>query len=188
MGLLIMITDLLLLLVLVVLAITGFFQGAIKLLLALLTLYASILLASLYFKFVALYLVRYAFSPVLADISSFCLVLLACFLILLAAGLYTFRYIRLPSRFELLDRIVGMVFGILLGIVASSLIAMLLRYAFIDHDLASQMSLPLVRTFQASTRSARLLPVLLMHVMPQVYTLVAPLLPDAAVPLFSPQA
>ncbi len=179
-----MIIDLLLLLVLIVISITGFFQGAIKLVLATLTLYASILLASLYFKFLALYLARYAFGPVLADALSFFLVLLGCFLLLLAAALYTFRYARLPDRFELLDRMVGTVFGILLGIVASSLIAMVLRYAFIDHDLASQTSLPLVRTLQQSTRSSRLLPVLLTHILPQVYTLVAPFLPDAAVPLF----
>jgi uncharacterized membrane protein required for colicin V production len=181
-----MIIDLLLLLALVAISVTGFFQGAIKLVLATLTLYASMLLASLYFKFLALYFARHAISPVLADTLSFLLILAVCFLLLLAAALYTFRYIRLPGRFELLDRMGGIAVGIFLGVVVCSIVAMLLHYVFIDHDLASQMSLSLVRMLQQSTRSSRLLPVLLMHILPQLYTFVAPLLPNTALPLFTP--
>ncbi len=180
-----MIIDLLLLLALVAISIIGFFQGAIKLVLAAVTLYASMLLASLYFKFLALYFARHAISPVLADTLSFLLILVVCFLLLLAATLYTFRYIRLPSRFELLDQVAGIALGIFLGIIVSSIVAMLLRYTFVNYDLAAQTSLPLVYTLQQSTRSSQLLPVLLTHVLPHLYTLVAPLLPDTALPLFT---
>ncbi len=181
-----MIVDLLLLLVLIAISIIGFFQGTIKLVLATLTLYASILLASLYFKFVSLYFVRSAVNPVLADTLSFFLILFSCFVLLLIAALYTFRYIRLPSRFELLDQLIGIAFGIFLGIIVSSIVAMLLHYTFVGHNLVAQTGLPLVYTLQQSTRSSRLLPVLLTHILPYLYTLVAPLLPDTALPLFTP--
>jgi uncharacterized membrane protein required for colicin V production len=179
-----MFVDILLVLVVAAIAVAGFFYGTIKLILAIIALYASMLLASLYFKFLAVSLVRRATSPVIADTFSFFLILIICFVVLFAVALYTFRYIRLPGRLEILDRVFGIALGLFLGIIASAIVAMLLRYTFIDHELVGQSGLPLMGTFQQSTRQSQFLPVLQQEVLPRVYVVVSPWMPDTAQPLF----
>lgn len=179
-----MFVDVLLLLLFVIITGIGFFQGTIKLVISLITFYASIILASLYFKFLSLYFTHRGTSPVIADAVSFFLILALCFIILLAVALYTFRYVRMPGRLEYVDRIVGVVLGVVLGAVLTSIVAMVLQYMFITHSAGS--GYPITRALQSSTRSSTLLQLLIFNILPRLFTLVAPFLPDAATPFFNP--
>lgn len=180
-----MVVDLLLVGIIIAIAATGFFQGTIKIALALLTFYASVVLAGLYYNFVSIALIQRGANPVLAQAVSFCVILLVLFALLLAAALYTFRYIRLPAQLDLLNRLLGTGVGMVLGFIASSILALALRYAFVTHTLAGDGSIALMRWLQGSVRSANMIPLLMTQIFPQIYSLVSPFLPDAARVIFA---
>jgi membrane protein required for colicin V production len=180
-----MFVDLLLLFGFIVITAVGFFQGTIKLVIALVTFYASVILSSLYFKFAALYMVRRGTSPVVADAICFFLILAICFILLLAAALYTFRYVRFPGRLEFVDRILGLMLGVILGVVCMSIVGMVLQFLFISHRVGDPY--PITRSLQTSTQTSVLLRVLIDRILPQVFALVAPFLPEAALPFFRPR-
>jgi membrane protein required for colicin V production len=183
-----MVVDLLLLGTIIAVAAAGFFQGTIKLLLALLMFYASLILAGLYYNFVALALIQRRVDVVLAQTASFVFILFLGFMLLLAAAVYTFRYVRLPTRIDVLDRLLGTGVGMVLGFVLSSILALLLRYAFISHSLTGSGGFVVASALQGSARNSSLIPLLLNQIFPQVYALVSPFLPEAALVLFSPGA
>jgi membrane protein required for colicin V production len=143
-------------------------------------------LASLYFRFLAVFFTRRGTTSQIAESISFFVILLLCFVVLFAAGVYTFRYARMPGRLDYLDRIVGTLLGLLLAALVSVVLAMVLNYAFVRNDPAASASMPLTRGFQASVRSSALSPLLLEFVLPRLYRSVAPFLPDAAQPFFRP--
>jgi uncharacterized membrane protein required for colicin V production len=178
-----MFVDLLLLVGFIIITAVGFFQGTIKLVIALVTFYASVILASLYFKFVAVYIARQGTSPIIADAVSFFLILAVCFILLLAAALYTFRYVRFPGRLEFVDRIIGVLLGVLLGVVCMSVVGMVLRFLFISHSVGNPY--PITRTLQTSTRTSTLLPLLMDNILPQVFRVIGPFIPEAAIPFFN---
>ncbi|HEX6290984.1 MAG TPA: CvpA family protein [Herpetosiphonaceae bacterium] len=180
-----MFVDLLLLFGFIVITAVGFFQGTIKIVLALVTFYASVILASLYFKFASLYMVRRGTSAVVADAISFFLILVICFILLLAAALYTFRYVRFPGRLEFVDRIIGVMLGVILGVVFMSIVGMVLQFLFISNSIGDPY--PITRSLQNSTRTSTLLPLLINNILPQVFSLVAPFLPESALPFFRPR-
>lgn len=159
----------------------GFFQGTIKLVIALLTFYVSVVLASLYFKFLATF---FNTGPVVAEAISFFIILAISFALLLAMALYTFRYVRFPGRLEYLDRIIGVGFGVILGVIVASIVAMVLHYMFISHSAGNEY--PITRALQNSTRSSTLLRLLIYNILPRMFALVSPFLPDAAIPFFNP--
>lgn len=180
-----MFVDLLLLAFFLVITGLGFFQGTIRLVIALVTFYASVILASLYFKFLSLFFTRRGTSAIVADAVSFFILLAICFIVLLAAALYTFRYLRLPGKLEYLDRILGVVFGVVLGVIFTSIVAMVLQYAFITHNAGDPY--PISRALQNSTRVSTFRPLLIFNILPRLFTTVAPFLPDAAIPFFQPR-
>lgn len=179
-----MFVDFLLLIFFLIVVATGFFQGTIKLLIASVTFYASIILASLYFKFVSLAFTRRGTSPIIADSLSFFLILTIAFVFLLTMALYTFRYIRMPGRLEYVDRMLGVVLGVVLGVILASILAMVLHYAFVTHSAGN--GYPITRWLQGSTRNSTLRQALIFNILPQLYASVAPFLPDAALPFFRP--
>ncbi len=180
-----MMIDLLLLGAIISVAAVGFFQGTVKLFSALAVFYASLILASLYYNWVSIALIRRGVDPVLAQISSFSMVVIITFALLLAATLYTLRYVRVPARLEIPDRLLGTGVGMVLGFVVSSMAALVLRYAFVTHSLAGSGTLALLRGVQSSVRSSALAPLLWEEVVPQLYVLLAPFLPDTARALFT---
>ena len=161
---------------------TGFFQGTVKLLIALVTFYVSVVLASLYFKFLATYFKNT--SAIVAESVSFFLILALCFAILLAMALYTFRYVRFPGRLEYVDRILGVVLGVVFGALVACVVAMILQYAFISHSAGNEY--PITRALQRSTRGSQLVQILIYNILPRLFTAVSPFLPDAALPFFNP--
>lgn len=178
--------DVLLMILLIAVIATGFFQGAIRTVIALVTFYASIVLASLYFRFLAIFFVRRGTNERIAESISFFIILLLCFVILFVASAYTFRYIRLPGRLDFLDRVVGTLLGVVLAAMVGVIVAVILSYAFVRYDAAATASFPLTAAFQRSVRSSTLRPLLLNKGLPRLYTAVAPFLPEAAQPFFSP--
>src|SRR5215216_7146193 len=87
--------DLLFILLLLAGLALGFFQGTIKLLIAIVAFYIGIILASLYFPIVGnFFRVRFHASLEVGQIMAFGLILLLSFLLLTVAGLYTFRYAK----------------------------------------------------------------------------------------------
>jgi membrane protein required for colicin V production len=179
-----MFVNLLLLALFIIIAGVGFFQGTVKLVIALFTFYVSVVLASLYFKFMALWFTRRGTSAIIADALSFFLILFICFVILLGMALYTFRYVRFPGRLEFVDRILGVVVGVVLGVLAASIIAMVLQYAFITHNAGNEY--PITRALQRSTQTSTLLQLLIYNILPRLFAIVSPFLPDAAIPFFNP--
>lgn len=161
----------------------GFFQGTVKLVIAIVSFYMSVVLASLYFKLMATYFKNT--SPVVAEAVSFFIILTLCFIMLLAMSLYTFRYVRFPGRLEYLDRILGVAFGVVLGVISASIIAMVLQYMFISHHAGNEY--PITRALQRSTQSSVLLQLLIHNILPKLLTLLSPFMPEAAIPFFNPR-
>jgi uncharacterized membrane protein required for colicin V production len=179
--------DLLLLVLLIAITAAGFFRGTIRLIIALVTFYASIVLSSLYFSFLALFFTRRGTSSAIANAISFFVILLLCFIILFSAGVYTFRYIRIPGRLDYLDRVLGTGLGLLLAAMVTGIVAMIFHYTFVNNDPSASANLPLTAAFQRSVRRSTVIPLLLDHVLPRLYVTVGPLLPDAAQPFFQPR-
>ncbi len=178
--------DLLLLALLIAITAVGFFKGTIRLIIAIVTFYASIVLSSLYFRFLTVFFTRRGTSPAVADAISFFIILLICFVILFMAGAYTFRYMRFPAQLDVLDRMLGALFGLVLAAMVAVIVAIVLHYIFIRHNVADTLTFPLARSFQGSVQKSTLMPLLIDHVLPRLYLALGPLLPDAAQPFFQP--
>jgi uncharacterized membrane protein required for colicin V production len=176
--------DLLLLVLLIAITATGFFQGTIRIIIALVTFYASIVLASLYFSSLAVFFINRGTNEEIAFSISFFIILLICFFILFAAGVYTFRYVRLPGQLDYLDRIIGTLLGLLLAGMVGVIVATVLDYAFVSFNPAATASFPITAAFQRSVRSSVLVPALLESVLPRLHAAVAPFLPEAALRTF----
>ncbi len=178
--------DILLIIVFLVTIGLGFFKGTIKLMISLVMFYASVVLAGLYFQFLAVLFTRRGTASQVANGISFFLILFVCFAILLVAGLYTFRYLRMPGRLDYLDRILGTAVGLALGVLVIGIISMVLNYIFVQFNPAQTASFPLTGLFQSSVRNSTIRKLMIRNVLPPVYRSVSPFLPDAAVSFFNP--
>jgi len=161
----------------------GFFQGTIRLLIAIIAFYVGIILASLYFTTVGLFFQR-RFSSTLfvGQIMAFGLILLVAFLLLTVAGFYTFRYAKMPASLDFLDRIIGTLLGLLLGVLFLGMFAIVLKDLFVYQDVAGSITFPIMRAFQSSVRTSLLAPIFSDRILPLIYTTVQPALPrDASI-------
>lgn len=156
----------------------GFFQGTIKLLVAIVAFYVGIILASLYFQSVGLFFQRsFRSSPSVGQITAFAVILLVAFLVLTIAGLYTFRYARVPPSLDFIDRIIGTLLGLFLGALVIGMFAILLRNLFVFQDTAGSLDYPIARFFQSNVRTSILLPFFADYVLPVLYNTLRPVLP-----------
>ncbi len=178
--------DLLLAVLFIAIVAIGFFQGTIRTTIALMTFYASTVLASLYFRFLAVFFTRRGTTAAVAESISFFVILLLCFVILFAASIYTFRYVYFSGRFDFFDRVFGTLLGLVLAAMVGVIIVMVLSYAFVRNDAAATATFPLTTSFQRSVRGSTLRPYLLEYVLPRLYRSMAPLVPEAAQPFFQP--
>src|SRR5262249_16147956 len=79
----------------------AFSTGPIPLLFAIVPVSVGIILASLYFTTVGLFLQRRFNSTLyVGQITAFALILLVAFLLLAIAGFYTFRYAKMPASLD----------------------------------------------------------------------------------------
>ena len=166
----------------------GFFQGTIKLLVTIIAFYVSIVLASLYFRAVGnFFRVRFESSQEVGQITAFATVLLLSFLLLTLAGLYTFRYLKVPPSLDFFDKIIGTLLGLLLGALFMGLLAILLKDLFVYRSPATEAGLPIVISFQAGVRSSALVSFFGERLFPLLYTTIRPILPAEADYIFRVQ-
>jgi membrane protein required for colicin V production len=180
--------DLLFLLILLGGLALGFFQGTIKLLVTIIAFYVSIVLASLYFQAVGnFFRVRFNSSQEVGQVTAFATVLLISFLLLTIAGLYTFRYLRVPPSLDFFDKIIGTLLGLLLGALFMGLLAILLKDLFVFRSPASEASLPIIISFQGGVRSSTLVSFFGDRLFPLLYRTIQPILPAEASFIFRVQ-
>ena len=162
----------------------GFFQGTIRLLIAIVAFYVGIVLASLYFTTVGLvFQQRFHSSLRVGQITAFAIILLVAFLLLAIAGLYTFRYAKMPASLDFIDRIVGTVFGLLLGGFFLGMLAVILRLLFYP-EIGDPASLPIVGAFQRSVRGSFLIGFFSNRILPLIFVTLQPILPRNATEIF----
>jgi membrane protein required for colicin V production len=178
-------TDLLFILLLMGCLALGFFQGTIRLTIAILAFYVSILLASLYFRFLGTFFrQRLGSTQEVGEITAFAVILLLGFLLLTSAGLYTFRYAKMPASFDFIDRIIGTLLGLLLGGLLLGIFAEVLTLLFISRSPAAGVTFPLVRWMQDSIRQSFLVSFFSSNVLPLIYQMLRPILPPDANVIF----
>jgi membrane protein required for colicin V production len=178
-------TDgLFLLLVLAFLAL-GFFQGTIKLLVAILSFYISLILAGFYFQILGRFFQqRLGTTFDVAQIVAFTIILLIAFLALTIAGLYTFRYAKIPPMLDFIDRVLGTLLGLVMGGLVIGMLAKILILLLIDRDPASALTYPIMQSIQNGVRTSTLIPFFNYNVLPLILSLVKPLLPQSASIIF----
>ncbi len=179
--------DLLLVLLVLAITATGLFQGTIRTFIAVIALYAGIVLSSLYFRFLAVFFLRRGTSTPVAEAVSFFLLLTVCFILLFTATTYTFRYVRITGRLEFIDHFFGLLLGFVLALMVAAALSMVLHYAFVRYNPAIVSNLPLTGSFQNSVRSSRVMELVLAQVVPRLYTSMAPFIPEAALAFFRPE-
>ena len=173
--------DVVMLLMVIICLFFGFFKGVVKISLAIITFYLSIVIASLYFHFVAVAIAKNSKTSLqVLDMLSFLILLIVCFMILLWAALYTFRYVQIGGRVQYLDKMIGSFLGLLLGAIMASVFAMMLRYLFITVNSPATLDFPAMRFLQQSTANSVLKNVFLDIILPILYAPISPIMPDSA--------
>jgi uncharacterized membrane protein required for colicin V production len=179
--------DLLFLLLLLGGLALGFFQGTIRLFVAIVAFYVGIVLSSLYFTTVGLsFQRRFHSSAHVGQITAFAVILLVAFLLLTVAGLYTFRYARLPSSLDFIDRMAGTVLGLVLAGLFLGMLGVILKLLFYGQIGAAD--LPIIAAFQGSVRASFLVRFFSNQILPLIFVTLQPILPrDAADIIFKIQ-
>lgn len=177
--------DILFILLLLAFLALGFFQGTIKLLVAIISFYISIILASLYFQYVGGFLrQRLHTSPAMAQIVGFALILFLIFILLMLAGFYTFRYAKLPASLDFIDRIIGTLLGLVMGGLMLGMLALILDILLIQGNPASEITFPIMNTIQSAARTSIMIDYFKIQVLPMILNLVRPFLPAEAFRMF----
>jgi membrane protein required for colicin V production len=165
----------------------GFFQGTIKLVVAVVSFYVGIILASLYFQTVGnFFRVRFHSSVGVSQITAFALILLMSFIILTIAGLYTFRYAKMPASLDFIDRIIGTVLGLFMSALMMGMMSLILQ-RLVSAGLGDVADLPIGAMVQSGVRSSQLLPFFARSVLPLLYGLLRPVLPAESQIIFQIQ-
>jgi membrane protein required for colicin V production len=174
--------DLLFILILLGGLALGFFQGTVKLLIAIVSFYVGIVLASLYFQAVGnFFRVQFRTSGEVGQITAFAIVLLVSFLLLTIAGLYTFRYLRVPKSLDFFDKILGTLLGLLMAALFMGMLAVLLRSLFIFRDaVRAGIDWPIMVAFQNGVRTSAMVSFFGNNILPLLYGFLRPILPDEA--------
>ncbi|HWQ16032.1 MAG TPA: CvpA family protein [Roseiflexaceae bacterium] len=159
----------------------GFFQGTIKLVIAIVSFYVSIVLASLYFQLVGRFFrQRFGTTLEVGQITAFGLILLLGFLLLTVAGLYTFRYAKMPASLDFVDRVMGTLLGLVLGGLVLGIFASLLESLFVFRNPSGVLTWPFMKAFQSAVRSSVLVAFFAHNILPLIYASVRPVLPAEA--------
>jgi uncharacterized membrane protein required for colicin V production len=164
----------------------GFFQGTIKLLVTIIAFYVGIILASLYFTTVGVtFQRRFGSSLHVGQITAFAIILLVAFLLLTVAGIYTFRYARMPASLDFIDRIAGTMLGLVMACLLLGMLGVILKLLFYGAIVAD---LPIIASFQGSVKGSFLVGFFSNQILPLIFVTVQPFLPsDAANIIFKIQ-
>ncbi|GAB4437102.1 MAG: CvpA family protein [Chloroflexi bacterium OHK40] len=162
----------------------GFFQGMVRLLVVIVAFYLALVLASLYYPSLGEIFVRnFGTERYVGQYVAFALVLFFAFLLLAIAGLYTFRYFRMPGGLEFVDRVVGSVLGMIFGALLIGIFAALLWNLMIVRG-GRNIEFPLMAALGRSIANSFVLNYFSTEVLPLVYGLLDPILPEGADLLF----
>jgi membrane protein required for colicin V production len=176
--------DLLLIVIFVGLLATGFFQGMIRLLIMIVALYLALVLASLYYAPLGEFFVRnLSTQRYVGQYVGFFLVLGLGFILLTLAGLYTFRYAKLPGSLEYLDRIIGTVLGMFLGVLIVGILGSLLWNMMVARG-GRNIDLPIFQAFGNAVANSSIERYFSRVLLPIVYNYADPFLPEGADLLF----
>lgn len=176
--------DFLFLVLLVAMLAAGFFQGMIRLTIVLVAFYLSTVLASLYFPAVGAFFQRnFGTERFAADYIAFTVVLVVSFILLTIAGLYTFRYAKMPGQLQYLDRFGGVLLGVILAGLFIGVFSVLLWDIMIV-GRGESVDWPLMRSFGRSIRTSFLLGYFTNVILPETYALISPILPEGASRIF----
>jgi uncharacterized membrane protein required for colicin V production len=159
----------------------GFFQGTIKLVIAIISFYVSIVLSSLYFQIVGRFFrQRFGTTLEVGQITAFGLILLVGFLLLTVAGLYTFRYAKMPPSLDFVDRVIGTLLGLVLGALVLGIFASLLESLFVFRNPSGVLTWPFMKAFQGAVRGSLMVQFFANNILPMIYASVRPVLPAEA--------
>ncbi len=165
----------------------GFFQGMIRLLVMIISLYLAVVLGSLYYAPMGEFFVRsLGTQRFVAQYVSFFLVMVLSFILLTVAGLYTFRYAKMPGGLEYLDRIIGTLLGMLLGVLLIGIFGGLLYNLMILRG-GREIELPLFAALGDAVARSTLIRYFSNVLLPMAYSVLDPILPDGANLLFRVQ-
>ncbi len=165
----------------------GFFQGTIRLVIIILSFYLGTVLASLYYQSLADIFVReLGGQRFVSQYVAFALVHMLSFLVLSFVGIYSFRYVQTPHHLEMIDRMLGTALGVLIGGLLLGLSAVLLWNLFIVRGFA-QIDYPITRWLGGQIGSSLMLRFFANAILPSLYDIVDPFLPDAAQIIFKVQ-
>lgn len=163
----------------------GFFQGTIKLIIAIISFYVSIILASLYFQVSGVFFrQQFNLTMEVGSIIAFGVILLISFLLLMTAGLYTFRYAKMPPSLDFFDRIVGTLFGLVMICLFLGILALILKDLFIYRDVASTVTFPIMHSIQSGVRTSIMVQFFSTSILPLIYTTIRPVLPSQSELIF----
>jgi uncharacterized membrane protein required for colicin V production len=178
------IIDILFILLFFGLLVTGFFQGMVRLLVIIIAFYLALVLASLYYPSLGEFFVRsFGSERFVGQYVAFALVLFVGFVLLALAGLYTFRYFRMPGGLEYLDRIGGTILGLVFGALITGILASLLYNLMVVRG-GRTIDLPLMRMLGNAVASSFVVSYFSNVVLPLTYSFLDPILPEGADLLF----
>lgn len=181
------IMDILFILLFFTMLAVGFFQGMVRLLVIIVAFYLAMVLASLYYPTLGEFFVRrLGAERFVGQYVAFALVLFFASLLLTLAGLYTFRYFRMPGGLEYLDRIGGAVLGLVFGALLIGILASLLWNLMIIRG-GRNIDLPLMRSLGNAIANSFVLRYFSEIVLPLAYGALDPVLPEGADLLFQVQ-
>lgn len=159
----------------------GFFYGIIRVIVVLVTLYVSLVLASLYFTSLGLFLEnRYDLTLEIARLLSFAFVMLTSFSLLSIVGLYTFRHTRLPPKLQHFERLSGVLFGIVLAILFIGILALFFWNFALERAANHDPSAPFTTWLDRSIFDSLVVQYVGIQIAPDVSSMVGPFLPDGA--------
>ncbi len=163
----------------------GFFQGVVRLAVILVAFYLSLVLASFYFFSFGKFLVKsFHTTTSVGQYVGFVIVMLVALALLTAAGLYTFRYAKLPGQLLYVDRISGMFLGMVFGSLLLGIFGVLLWNLMIERG-AETLELPIMHWLGRSVRNSFLMGYFSDYVLPRAYDFADPVLPDSARIIFA---
>lgn len=165
----------------------GFFQGMVRLLVLIVAVYLALVLASLYYAPLGEFFVRsFGSQRYVAQYVAFFLVMFLSFVLLSLAGLYTFRYAKLPGGLQYLDRIIGTLLGMFLGVILIGIFGALLWNLMIVRGGRS-IDLPLFGILGSQIARSTLVQYFSVELLPLAYNSIDPILPEGADLLFQVQ-
>jgi membrane protein required for colicin V production len=181
------IMDILFILLFFGMLIVGFFQGMVRIIVLILAFYLALVLASLYYPALGEFFVRnFDAQRFVGQYVAFFLVLMLSFILLALAGIYTFRYFRMPGSLEYLDRIGGTLLGLVFGSMVIGILAVLLYNLMVVRG-GRNIDLPLFRAFGNAIANSFVMGYFANEILPLTYNFLDPILPEGANFLFRVQ-